>query len=163
MISTPVINEKGPDYYPDPLVQDKHRLIFVRFDGINPSSFSSPVYFPNDDVLKNKVITGIDVWRTQKVITNPQIQTDAGYIGEYFDDTLLKYFTITLVGKNGDRLIEDMPLQILNNGNNGDFGKTRRFSIMVDLSRSYIRNFGLSGLKDISIIPIMFSYKDFTK
>jgi len=150
----------GDDYYVDPLIQDRHRLIFVRFDAINPASYSTPVYFPNDDVLKNKVITGIDVWRTQKVISNPQIQTDAGYIGEYFDDTLLKYFTITLVGKSGEILVQDMPLQILNNGNNGDFGKTRRFSMMVDLSRSFVRNFGLAGLKDISIIPIMFSYRN---
>ncbi len=66
-------------YYTDPLTIDKSKIIYVRFDGINPAVTNYPVYFSTDDVFRNKVITGIDVWRVGK--TPLQIQTDLGYVG----------------------------------------------------------------------------------
>lgn len=145
------------EYYVDPLIEDKARLVYVRFDGINPSSTSSPVYFPTDDVLKNKVITGIEVWRVGK--TPFSIQTDLGFVGTTLPDTILNSFTLTLVGKNSDILINDFPLNCIVNGS-GDFGKTRRFSIMVDLSKSFVRNLSYISLTSTDVIPLIFHYRN---
>lgn len=147
-------------YYTDPLIVEKSRLIFARFDGTNAAVTNYPVYFSNDDILANKVVTGIEVWRVGK--TPQQIQTDLGYIGTTLIDSVLKNFTITLVGKNSEILIEDMPLNLLMNGADGDFGKTRRFSMMVDLSKSYIKNLSLISFLPTDIIPITFYYREKT-
>jgi hypothetical protein len=147
-------------YYTDPLTIDKSKIIYVRFDGINPAVTNYPVYFSTDDVFRNKVITGIDVWRVGK--TPLQIQTDLGYVGTTLIDSVLKNFTITLVGKNSEILIEDMPLNLLINGTDGDFGKTRRFSMMIDLSKSYVKNLSYLALTSTEVIPITFYYRDKT-
>jgi len=147
-------------YYPDPVVIDKSKLIFIRFDGLNPAATNYPVYFSTDDVLKGKVVTGIDVWRVGK--TPQQIQTDLGFVGTTLIDSVLKNFTITLVGRNSEILIEDMPLNLLINGTDGDFGKTRRFSMMIDLSKSYVKNLSYLALTTTEVIPITFYYRDKT-
>lgn len=150
--------------YPNPVNIIRERLIFVRFDKTNIYSLSTPVYFPNDDVLKNKVITGIDVYPNfGKNVSNYNLWTDAGYIGEYFANAYLAYFTLTLVGRNNEVLINDLPLSCLVDDNN--YGKIRKFSLMADLSKSYIRNFGLTTavdntLTDKAVIPINFYYKN---
>lgn len=142
--------------YPNSLVVDREKLIFVRFDGINPSSTSQPVYFPTDDVLKNKVITGIDIYTVGE--TDFDIQTDLGFLGTALQNGNLKYFTITLVGKNSEILIQDMPLACLAQ----EFGKVRRFSMMIDLSKSYVRNFAFASVGEKTVIPILFYYRDKT-
>lgn len=147
--------------YPDPININREKLIFVRFDKTDPSSFSTPIYFPVDDILKNKIITGIECFKSKAPFLpypSDPIQTDAGYIGQYFDTTYLKYFTLTLVGKNNEILVNDMPLTCLTP--DFDFGKIRRFSMIVDLSKCYVRNFGLSGLTSDAVIPINFYYKN---
>lgn len=152
--------KKTEVYYTDPVIVDKSKLIFVRFDGINPAVTNYPVYFSTDDVLKGKVVTGIDVWRVGKTPLN--IQTDLGYVGTTLIDSVLKNFTITLVGRNSEILIEDMPLNLLINGADGDFGKTRRFSMMIDLSKSYVKNLSYLALTSTEVIPITFYYRDKT-
>jgi hypothetical protein len=149
-----------PNYYPDPVIFDKERMIYARFDGSpNPSAFNVPIYFSNDDILKNKVITGISVASGRgRGFTSGQIQTDLGFIGTLVSTTGIPYFTITLVGKNGQVILNDCPLMEFQI--NVDNGKIRRTSIMIDMSKSYIRNLGLAGVTAQSIIPISFYYKD---
>jgi hypothetical protein len=146
--------------YPNPVNIIRERLIFVRFDRTDPSSFNTPIYFPNDDVLKNKVITGIEVYPNFNKFTGSyNLWTDAGYSGEYFSNTELVYFTLTLVGKNNEVLINDLPLSCLVDDNTK--GKIRKFSLMADISKSYIRNFGYTGIvNQFSVIPINFYYRN---
>lgn len=147
--------------YPNPVTIVRERLIFVRFDKTDPASLSTPIYFPTDDVLRGKVITGVQCMRalnTNDQLTGNTILTDAGYIGQYFNSSLLNYFTLTLVGANNEILVNDMPLACLVFDNN--FGKIRRFSMMIDLSKSYVRNFGLTSLPSNAVIPIQFYYKN---
>jgi hypothetical protein len=150
--------------YPNPVTVIRERLIFVRFDKTDPSSLSTPVYFPNDDVLAGKVITGISVFKSVDPETpgyTDPILTDAGYIGTYNSNVVLRYFTLTLVGRNNEILINDLPLACLTDTN--DFDKIRRFSLMADLSKSYVRNFGYIGLTTVSVIPINFYYKNISE
>jgi hypothetical protein len=151
-----------PIYYPDPVIFDKERLIFARFDGSqNPSAFNVPIYFSNEDVLKNKVITGISVKTPTSIrgqIGATPVLTDIGFIGTAVANATLAYFTITLVGRNGEVVLNDYPLMAFNN--EVDDGKIRRTSMMIDLSKSFIRNFGIGGLATTSVIPISFFYKD---
>lgn len=150
--------------YPNPVNIIRERLIYVRFDKTDIYSLSTPVYFPNDDVLKNKVITGIEIYPNfNKNTGNYSLWTDAGYTGEYFSNQELIYFTLTLVGKNNEVLINDLPLSCLVDDNTR--GKIRKFSLMADLSKSYIRNFGLTAginpsLTEKTVIPINFFYKN---
>lgn len=147
-----------PVNYPDPVILDKSRLIYCRFDGSqNPASYNVPIYFPNDDVLHGKTIKGIEVKTVNNESTGSQnVLTDAGYIGTLIDSFDLKYFTITVVGKNGQVILSDCPLMEFNY--NITAGKIRRTSMMIDLSKSYIRNFGLAGVTKKSVIPIQFYY-----
>lgn len=150
-----------PIYYPDGFAFDNERLIFGRFDGSqNPAALNVPIYFSNEDTLKNKIIVGIAVNLRGKVSgATAQIQTDLGYIGSTIPSTQLKYFTITLVGKNGEVLINDFPMMNLNVLS--DSGKIRRFSLMIDLSKSYIRNLGATvPITTTTVIPINFYYKN---
>jgi len=151
-----------PIYYPDPVIYDKERLIFARFDGSqNPSAFNVPIYFANDDVLANKVITGISVKSPTSIrgqVGSTPILTDIGFIGDNLANVSLVYFTLTLVGRNGDTILSDCPLMEFNNL--VDNGKIRKVSMMINLSKSYIRNFGLAGLSKTSVIPISFFYKN---
>lgn len=159
MLANTAINSKGTENYPDPVIVDQERLIFVRYDKNNPASYCTPAYFPNDDVFNNKVITGIQCFKNfdaEDPASNP-IQTDAGYIGQYFGDTFLRYFTLTLVGKNNEIIVQDLPLVTLATG--GNFGKIKRFSCMINLSKCYIRNFGYNALTSTSVIPINFYYR----
>jgi hypothetical protein len=154
------MKKKKPIYYPDPVIVEKERLIFARFDGAQASTATNvPIYFSNEDVLKDKIITGIDVQlRGRLTSTTGLVQTDIGFIGTTISSVNLSYFTITLVGKNGEVLINDFPLINLNILCNE--GKIRRFSIMIDLSKSYIRNLGLAGITNTTVIPINFYYKN---
>lgn len=153
-----MINKK-PVYYPDPVIFDCERLIFARFDGVSGNSLNVPIFFSNSDVLTNKVITGIDV----KIDLVPEagsasVQTDIGFIGTVTDVTNLNYFTITLVGKNGNVLLNDFPLS--NFARPFNAGKIRRTSMIIDLSKSYIRNLGFNGTTSTFVIPINFYYKN---
>ena len=149
------------EYYPDPVVLDKSVTIFVRFDGSqNPSAFNVPIYFPNDDVLYGKVITGIEV-NTQFAQSDARpsnILTNLGFIGQLFGNADLKYFTITLVGRNNEILINDCPLIAFNVLVTK--GKLRSTLMMIDLSKSYVRNFGLAGLTTKSTIMMTFYYRN---
>jgi hypothetical protein len=149
------------EYYPDPVVLDKSVTIFVRFDGSqSPGAFNVPIYFPNDDVLRGKVITGLEV-NTQyaSIGTRPSaILTNLGFIGALFTNAELKYFTITLVGKNNDILVNDCPLIAFNSLLTN--GKLRSLLMMIDLSKSYVRNFGLAGLTTKSTIMCTFYYRE---
>jgi hypothetical protein len=150
-----------PIYYPDPVIFDKHQNIYVRFDGQqSPAVFNVPYYFSNDDVLKNKVITGIEAKTTAgRFITGASaVQTDIGFIGQLLNNASLSFFTITLVGKNGETILNDCPLMEFNVVTTA--GKTRKTSMMIDLSKSFIRNFGYNSLNTNSVIPICFYYKD---
>lgn len=150
-----------PEYYPDPIIFEKERLIFARFDGSqNPSAFNVPIYFANDDVLHGKVVTGIEVASTRGrfVVGSNTVQTDMGFIGTLVGNSALNYFTITLVGKNGQVVLNDCPLMEFQTSTTS--GKIRRTSIMIDLSKSFIRNFGAVGITTQSVIPISFFYKD---
>lgn len=148
-----------PEYYPDPVIFDKERLIFARFDGTNGTALNVPIYFSNSDVLTDKIITGIDVkYNYAPEAGNSTIQTDIGYIGTVTDITNLNYFTITLVGKNGEFLINDYPLANFTIAFNA--GKIRRTSMIIDLSKSYIRNLGLTSVTPDFVIPINFYYKN---
>lgn len=150
-----------PIYYPDPVIFEKERLIYVRFDGQqSPNVFNVPYYFSNDDVLKNKIITGIEVKTTagRFISGASSVATDIGFIGQLLNNPALAYFTITLVGKNGETILNDCPLMEFNVVTTA--GKTRRTSMMIDLSKSFIRNFGFNSLTTESVIPICFYYKD---
>lgn len=150
-----------PEYYPDPVIIEKERLIFARFDGAQASTATNvPIYFSNQDILKDKVVTGIKVMLRGKIPgATATIQTDIGFLGTTIPDSQLKYFTLTLVGKNGDVLINDFPLFNLNV--QADAGKIRRFSCMIDLSKSYIRNLGATvPITTSTVIPINFYYKN---
>ena len=150
-----------PIYYPEAVIFDKHRNIYVRFDGQqSPNVFNVPYYFNNDDVLKNKVITGIETKTTAgRFITGASaVQTDIGFIGQLLNNASLSFFTITLVGKNGETILNDCPLMEFNVVTTS--GKTRKTSMMIDLSKSFIRNFGYNSLNTNSVIPICFYYKD---
>jgi len=154
------MKKKKPIYYPDPVIFEKERLIFARFDGAQASTATNvPIYFSNQDVLKDKIVTGIDVQLRGRVsAASALIQTDIGFVGTTISSTNLAYFTITLVGKNGEVLINDYPLLNLNVLSNN--GKIRRFSLMIDLSKSYIRNLGFAGITPTTVIPIHFYYKN---
>ena len=148
-----------PIYYPDPVIFDKARTIYTRFDNVfNTVGLNQPIYFTNDDVLHNKIITGIEI-KTTKKLTQPEsvIQTDLGFIGEQIGNGVLKYFTITLVGKNGEVILNECPMTIFNLLTTE--GKIRRTSMMIDLSKSFIRNFGVT-ITAINTIPITFYYRD---
>jgi hypothetical protein len=150
-----------PIYYPDGFKFDFERLIFARFDGAQSSTATNvPIYFSNEDVFKNKVIVGIKVMlRGRNPGATATIQTDIGFLGTTIPDSQLKYFTLTLVGKNGDVLINDFPLINLNV--QADNGKIRRFSCMIDLSKSYIRNLGATvPITTLTVIPLNFYYKN---
>jgi hypothetical protein len=150
-----------PIYYPDPVIFEKERLIYVRFDGQqSPATFNVPYYFANDDVLKNKIITGIESKTTAGRFTTgaSAVATDIGFIGQLLNNASLAYFTITLVGKNGETILNDCPLMEFNVVVTS--GKIRRTSMMIDLSKSFIRNFGYNSLNSNSVIPICFYYKD---
>lgn len=153
------MQSKKPVNYPDPVIFDNERLIFARFDGANGTARNVPIFFSNSDVLTNKIITGIDVTLRGGRLTSVSndIQTDIGYIGDNILQADLKYFTITLIGKNGDVLLNDYPLYNFNVLANN--GKIRRLSLMIDLSKSYIRNFGVTVTKT-TVIPINFYYKN---
>jgi hypothetical protein len=136
-------------------------LIFARFDGAQASTATNvPIYFSNQDVLKDKIVTGIDVTlRGRTSGATATIQTDLGFLGTSIPASQLVYFTITLVGKNGEVLINDFPLYNLNVVNND--GKIRRFSCMIDLSKSYIRNLGATiPITTTTVIPINFYFKN---
>jgi hypothetical protein len=154
------MKKKKPIYYPDSVIFEKERLIFARFDGAQASTATNvPIYFSNQDVLKDKIVTGIDVQLVGRISgASASIQTDIGFIGTNISSTNLRFFTITLVGKNGEVLINDYPLLNLNVLANN--GKIRRFSLMIDLSKSYIRNLGLAGITETTVIPINFYYKN---
>ena len=155
------MKKKKPINYPDPVIFDKERLIFARFDGAQASTATNvPIYFSNQDVLKDKVITGIKVFlRGRFPGSTATIQTDIGFLGTTIPDSQLKYFTLTLVGKNGEVLINDFPLMNLNV--QSDNGKIRRFSCMMDLSKSYIRNLGATvPITTTTVIPINFYFKN---
>jgi hypothetical protein len=148
-----------PVNYPDPVIFDKERLIFARFDGANGLALNVPIFFSNADVFTDKVITGIDV----KIDLVPEagssnIQTDIGFIGTVTDVTNLVYFTLTLVGKDGSILLNDYPLA--NFARPAHDGKIRRTSMSIDLSKSYIRNLGFTVTTDKFVIPINFYYKN---
>jgi len=147
--------------YPDPVILDKQVTLFIRFDGSqNPSAFNVPIYFPNDDILKDKVITGIEV-NSQYVPGNTRpssILTNIGFIGQLFSNADLKYFTITLVGKNNEVIVNDSPLMTFNSLITQ--GKLRSALMMIDLSKSYVRNFGLAGLTTKSTIMVTFYYRN---
>jgi hypothetical protein len=149
-----------PVNYPDPVIFDNERLIFARFDGANGTALNVPIFFSNSDVLANKIITGIDVkFDLVEGLGTDSIQTDIGFIGTITDANKLSYFTITLVGKNGDILLNDYPLANFCRLYNA--GKIRRTSMIIDLSKSYIRNFGLTvGVTSKFVIPINFYYKN---
>lgn len=145
--------------YPDPVIFENERLIFARFDGAqNPAAFNVPIYFSNSDVLENKIITGIEVKFNEIETRTTTIQTDIGFIGVSFDSLSLRSFALTLVGKNGDVVLNDYPLYNL--CRRATFGKIRRTSMKIDLSKSYIRNFGLAGITSNLVIPINFFYKE---
>lgn len=155
------MKKQKPVNYPDPVVIHNERLIFARFDGAQASTATNvPIYFSNEDVLKNKVVTGIKVLlRGRTSGATAQIQTDLGFIGTSIPDTQLRFFTLTLVGKNGEVLINDYPLMNLNV--QSDNGKIRRFSCMIDLSKSYIRNLGATvPITTTTVIPINFYFKN---
>ena len=144
---------KKPVNYPDPVIFDNERLIFARFDGASGTALNVPIFFSNSDVLTNKVITGIDVKTDFSGLGLTTIQTDIGFIGTVTNLLQLNYFTITLIGKNGEVLLNDFPLSNFNWINNK--GKIRRTSMVIDLSKSYIRNFGLTvGVDEKFVIPI---------
>lgn len=148
-----------PVNYPDPVIFENERLIFARFDGANGSAFNVPIFFSNSDVLIDKVITGIDIkYDIVEAFGTDTIQTDLGYIGKITDANSLRYFTITLLGKNGNVLLNDYPLanfcKLFNSG------KIRRTSMNIDLSKSFIRNFGLAGVTTNFVIPINFYYRN---
>lgn len=155
------MKKQKPVNYPDPVIFQNERLIFARFDGAQASTATNvPIYFSNQDILKDKVVTGIDVTlRGRTSGATAQIQTDLGFIGTSIPSTQLIYFTITLVGKNGEVLINDFPLMNLNINSND--GKIRRFSCMIDLSKSYIRNLGATiPITTTTVIPINFYFKN---
>ena len=147
-----------PINYPDPVIFDKARTIYTRFDNVfNTNGLNQPIYFTNDDVLHNKVITGIEIKTTKKLNASEQlIQTDLGFIGEQIGNTGLRWFTLTLVGKNNEIILNDCPMSLFNQSTS--FGKLRRTSIMIDLSKSYIRNFGVT-IGPTNTIPITFYYR----
>jgi len=149
-----------PVNYPDPVIFERERLIFARFDGANGIALNVPIFFSNSDVLNDKVITGIDVkFDDTETLGSDKIQTDIGFIGTITNAGQLKYFTITLLGKNGEVLLNDFPLANFCKLYNA--GKIRRTSMKIDLSKSYIRNFGLTfGLSSTFVIPINFYYKN---
>jgi len=150
-----------PNYYPDPVIFDKQRVIYVRFDGQqSPNVYNVPYYFSNDDVFKNKVITGIEAKTTAgRFISGASaVQTDIGFIGQLLNNPSLAYFTITLVGRNNEVILNDCPLMEFNVVTTS--GKLRRTSMMIDLSKSFIRNFGYNSLNLNSVIPICFYYRD---
>lgn len=150
-----------PIYYPDPVIFDKQRVVYVRFDGQQSSNvFNVPYYFSNDDVFKNKIITGIEAKTTagRFISGASSVQTDIGFIGQLLNNASLAYFTITLVGRNGEIILNDCPLMEFNIVTTS--GKTRKTSMMIDLSKSFIRNFGLNTLNTNSVIPICFYYRD---
>ena len=145
-------------YYPDSFKFDKERLIFARFDGQTGLSLNNPIFFSNSDVLTDKIILGIDVTlRGRLTATSGLIQTDLGYIGTTISSVNLRFFTITLIGKNGQVILNDYPLYNFNVLANN--GKIRRTNIMIDLSKSYIRNFGAT-VTSSTVIPINFYYKN---
>jgi hypothetical protein len=153
------MKSQKPVNYPDPVVYDNERLIFARFDGPNGFALNTPIFFSNSDVLTNKIITGIDVKYDYIDDGNTQfVQTDIGFVGTLGVTSFLSYFTITLVGKNGDILLNDYPLsnfcKIFN------YGKIRRTSMNIDLSKSYLRNFGATIPSNKFVIPINFFYKN---
>jgi len=148
-----------PVNYPDPVIFDNERLIFARFDGANSPALNVPNFFSNSDVLTNKIITGIDVKFDQtESLGTDSIQTDIGFVGTITDANSLRYFTITLLGKNGNVLLNEFPLSNFCNLYNS--GKIRRTSMIIDLSKSYIRNFGLTITTNKFVIPINFYYKN---
>lgn len=146
--------------YHDPVIFDKQQLIYVRFDGLeNPASFNVPIYFDNNDVLNNKHIKGIEVKSLPVLdVGSSTILTDLGFIGTVISQDLLNYFTITIVGKNNEKILEDYPLLAFNKL--FTFGKLRSTNMIIDLSKSYIRNFGLSGITKTNVIPIQFYYSE---
>ena len=148
-----------PANYPDPVIFDNERLIFARFDGANSPALNVPIFFSNSDVLTNKVITGIDVkFDSTEALGTDSIQTDLGFIGTITNANSLRYFTITLLGKNGNVLLNDYPLANFCSLFNA--GKIRRTSMIIDLSKSFIRNFGLTISTNKFVIPINFYYKN---
>lgn len=153
--------ENKKEYYPNPVIIDKSVTIFIRFDGSqSPGAFNVPIYFPNDDVLRGKIITGLEVNTTYVGIpTRPTpILTNLGFIGTLFSNSELKYFTITLVGKNNEILVNDCPLMAFNALITT--GKLRSLLMIIDLSKSYVRNFGLAGLTQKSTIMCTFYYRE---
>lgn len=147
-----------PIYYPDGFKFDKERLIFARFDGATGTALNVPIFFSNNDVLTDKIILGIDVMLRGKVPgAAANIQTDLGFIGTTMSSTSLRFFTITLIGKNGAVILNDMPLYNFNVLAND--GKIRRLNCMIDLSKSYIRNFG-AVIPSTTVIPINFYFKN---
>jgi hypothetical protein len=148
-----------PVNYPDPVIFDNERLIFARFDGASSLALNVPIFFSNSDVLTNKIITGIDIkFDSIEAFGTDTIQTDIGFIGKITDANSLRYFTITLLGKNGNVLLNDFPLSNFCKLYNA--GKIRRTSMIIDLSKSYIRNFGLTITTNKFVIPINFYYKN---
>lgn len=147
-----------PIYYPDGFKFDKERLIFARFDGATGTAFNVPIFFSNSDVLTDKVILGIDITLRGGRLTpiSNDIQTDIGYIGDNISRTDLRFFTITLIGKNGEVLLNDFPLYNFNILANN--GKIRRLNVMIDLSKSFIRNFGAT-VTNTTVIPFNFYYR----
>lgn len=147
-----------PIYYPDGFKFDKERLIFARFDGATGTALNVPIFFSNSDVLTDKIILGVDVQLRGRISgASANIQTDIGYIGTSIASTSLRFFTITLIGKNGDVILNDFPLINFNVLSNN--GKIRRLNCMIDLSKSYIRNFG-AVVTSTTVIPINFYFKN---
>jgi hypothetical protein len=149
--------------YPDPVIIDKETCIYARFDGMNnPAAFNVPIFFSNSDILRDKHIKGIEVKSLPASdIASSTILTDIGFIGDVVSQTDLNFFTITLVGKNDEEILNDYPLLLLNTIYTE--GKLRSFNCVIDLSKSYIRNFGLAGLTAKNVIPIQFYYSNLFK
>jgi len=130
-----------PQYYPDPVVFGRERLIWARFDNSSPSASNSPIYFDNDDVLRNKIVTGIELFNKNNI----QLLTDYGIVATANGGTSGgAYFTLTLVGWHNQILVNQYPVAALSRENT--FGKTKRFSLEVCLSKSYVLFTNLTGV-----------------
>ena len=142
-------------YYPDPVIFGRQKLIFMRFDQIaqNQSASSTPIYFPNDDIFNDKIITGIEMFKpnTGPVYT---LVTDYGtvdYIGSF-----LRY-TLTLVGKDNRKIIDQMPVNAFSR--EFTFGKVKRLSCEISLSKSYVLlNQWNVSIQPNTMLPFNFHY-----
>jgi hypothetical protein len=66
---------------------------------------TSPIFFSNSDILRDKHIKGIEVKSLPSSdIASSTILTDIGFIGDVVSQTDLNFFTITLVGKNNEEI-----------------------------------------------------------